>query len=55
MAGYSWEQNDDNDSFGLDVYDFYNDNTTLYNMNLANKKDWQYGGITSYYNGQLDP
>ena len=29
MAGYSWEQNDDNDSFGLDVYDFYNDNTTF--------------------------
>ena len=39
MAGYSWEQNDDNDSFGLDVYDFYNDNTTFYNLNLANKMD----------------
>lgn len=54
MAGYSWEQNDDNDSFGLDVYDFYNDNTTFYNLNLANKMDWQNGGITSNNNGHLE-
>ena len=54
MAGYSWEQNDDNDSFGLDVYDFCNDNTTFYNLNLANKMDWQNGGITSNNNGHLE-
>ena len=54
MAGYSWEQNDDNDSFGLDVYAFYNDNTTFYNLNLANKMDWQNGGITSNNNGHLE-
>lgn len=54
MTGYSWEQNDDNDSFGLDVYDFYNDNTTFYNLNLANKMDWQNGGITSNNNGHLE-
>ena len=54
MAGYSWEQNDDNDSFGLDVYDFYKDNTTFYNLNLANKMDWQNGGITSNNNGHLE-
>ena len=54
MAGYSWEQNDDNDSFGLNVYDFYNDNTTFYNLNLANKMDWQNGGITSNNNGHLE-
>lgn len=54
MAGYSWEQNDDNDSFGLDVYDFYNDNTTFYNLNLTNKMDWQNGGITSNNNGHLE-
>lgn len=54
MAGYSWEQNDDNDSFGLDVYDFYNDDTTFYNLNLANKMDWQNGGITSNNNGHLE-
>lgn len=54
MAGYSWEQNDDNDSFGLDIYDFYNDNTTFYNLNLANKMDWQNGGITSNNNGHLE-
>lgn len=52
MAGYSWEQSDDNDSFGLDVYNFYNDNSTFYNLNLANKMDWQNGGITG--NGTLE-
>jgi iron complex outermembrane receptor protein len=47
MGGYSWEQNDNNDGFGLDVYDFYNDNTSFYNLSLANKMDWQNGGIIS--------
>ena len=37
MAGYSWEQNDDNDSFGLDVYDFYNDNLSLIHIFTENQ------------------
>jgi iron complex outermembrane receptor protein len=47
MAGYSWEQSDNGDGFGLDVYDFYNNNTKFYNLGLANKIDWQNGGIIS--------
>lgn len=39
MAGYSWEQNDDNDGFGLTVYNFYNDYLTYYNLGLANNMD----------------
>ena len=54
MAGYSWEQNDDNDSFRSGCLRLYNDNTTFYNLNLANKMDWQNGGITSNNNGHLE-
>lgn len=39
MAGYSWEQSDDNDRFGLTVYDFYNDVLGYYNLGYANKMD----------------
>ena len=39
MAGYSWEQNDDNDGFGLTVYNFYDDYLKYYNMGLANNMD----------------
>lgn len=39
MAGYSWEQSDDNDGFGLTVYDFYDDYLSYYNLGLANKMD----------------
>lgn len=39
MAGYSWEQSDNNDEFGLTVYDFYNDDLKYYNLNFANKMD----------------
>ena len=39
MAGYSWEQSDDNDSFGLTVYNFYNDDVTWYNLSYANSMD----------------
>jgi len=39
MAGYSWEQQDHNDGFGLTAYYFYNDATSYYNMGLANKLD----------------
>ena len=39
MAGYSWEQNDNGDKFGLTAYDFYNDNLKFYNLGMANKMD----------------
>ncbi len=39
MAGYSWEQQDHNDGFGLNVWNFYNDHTQYYNMGLGNKFD----------------
>jgi iron complex outermembrane receptor protein len=39
MAGYSWEQSDDNDGFRLTAYDFYNDQLTWHNMAMANKLD----------------
>ena len=39
MAGYSWEQNDNNDGFGLTVYNFYNDALKYYNLGYANSMD----------------
>lgn len=36
MLGYSWEQSDNNDGFGLVAYNFYNDDLSYYNMALAN-------------------
>lgn len=39
MAGYSWEQNDDHDGFGLTAYNFYNDDLKWYNMAMANNMD----------------
>ena len=36
MLGYSWEQADNNDGFGLKVYNFYNDDLTYHNMGMAN-------------------
>ncbi|MGQ1889209.1 SusC/RagA family TonB-linked outer membrane protein [Thermophagus sp. OGC60D27] len=47
MAGYSWEQNDDNDGFGLTVYNFYNDDLKYYNLGYANNMD--ISGINSDY------
>lgn len=32
MLGYSWEQADNNDGFGLRVYNFYNDDLTYHNL-----------------------
>jgi len=46
MAGYSYEQKDNNDGFGLTVYDFYSDATSYYNLAFANKMDMS--GITAY-------
>lgn len=39
MAGYSWEEGNDNDGFQLTTYDFYNDALTYHNMGMANKVD----------------
>ncbi len=47
MAGYSWEQSDDNDGFGLTVYNFYDDAIKYYNMGYANNMDIT--GINSGY------
>ncbi len=47
MAGYSWEQDDTNDGFGLTVYNFYDDYLKYYNMGLANNMDID--GINSSY------
>jgi len=47
MAGYSWEQSDNNDGFGLTVYNFYNDDLKYYNLGYANNMDMT--GINSGY------
>lgn len=39
MAGYSWEESNNNDGFRLTVYDLYNDDLQYYNMAMANKID----------------
>lgn len=39
MLGYSWEENNNNDGFGLTVKDFYNDNLKWYNLSYANSID----------------
>ena len=39
MGGYSWEQNENNDRFGLTAFDFYNDNLKYYNLGMANQID----------------
>ena len=39
MAGYSWEEGNDNDGFKLTTYDFYNDALTYYNLGMGNKID----------------
>lgn len=46
MGGYSWEQADNNDGFGLTVYNFYDDALKYYNMGYANNMD-----ITGIHNG----
>lgn len=39
MIGYSWEQTNQDDGFGLTVKDFYNDAVKYYNFSYANKID----------------
>ena len=39
MAGYSWEESNQNDGFGVTVYDFYNDDLKWYQLSYASKID----------------
>lgn len=39
MLGYSWEENNNNDGFGLTVKNFYNDAVKYYNLTYANVID----------------
>lgn len=36
MAGYSWEEGNDNDGFKLTTYGYYNDDLSYHNMGMAN-------------------
>ncbi len=36
MAGYSWEQGDNNDGFGMKTYNFYDDQLSYYNLTMGN-------------------
>lgn len=49
MAGYSWEESNRNDGFGLTVKDFYNDALKYYDLTYANKID----GIDAVESGNL--
>ena len=39
MVGYSWEETNSNDGFGVTVKDFYNDYVKYYNLSYANSID----------------
>lgn len=39
MAGYSWEETNSGDGFGVTVKNFYNDDVTYYNLTYANSMD----------------
>lgn len=47
MLGYSWEQADNNDGFGLRVYNFYNDDLTYHNLGMANNIDINDSSVTT--------
>ena len=49
MAGYSWEESNRKDGFGLTVKDFYNDALKYYDLTYANKID----GIDAVESGNL--
>ena len=49
MAGYSWEESNHKDGFGLTVKDFYNDALKYYDLTYANKID----GIDAVESGNL--
>src|SRR5690606_13655862 len=39
LAGYSWEENNDNDGFQLTTSDYYDDGLSFYNPGMANVVD----------------
>lgn len=43
MVGYSWEETNTNDGFGVTVKDFYNDYVKYYNLSYANTIDGMNG------------
>ncbi len=43
MVGYSWEENNTNDGFGVTVKNFYNDYVKYYNLTYANTIDGMNG------------
>lgn len=49
MAGYSWEETETSDGFGVSVYNFYNDDLTYHNLTMANSMD----GIDGVESGSL--
>ena len=50
MLGYSWEQADNNDGFGVRAYNFYNDDLSYYNLALANNMSQdEIGNLNSQY------
>jgi len=49
MAGYSWEETKTSDGFGVNVYNFYNDDLTYHNLTMANSMD----GIDGVESGSL--
>ena len=50
MLGYSWEQADNNDGFGVRAYNFYNDDLSYYNLALANSMSQdEIGNLNSQY------
>lgn len=49
MAGYSWEESNNNDGFGLTVKDFYSNDLRYYDLTYANKID----GIDAVESGSL--
>ncbi len=49
MAGYSWEESNDGDGFGITVYDFYNDDLKWNQLSYASKID----GMSAVESGTL--
>lgn len=47
LAGYSWEENNNNDGFQLTTSDYYDDGQSYYNPNMANQVDLM--GLGDYY------
>lgn len=47
LAGYSWEENNNNDGFQLSTYNYYSDNLQYYNPGVANNIDQN--ALGNYY------